>query len=73
MDGLELGLKLTKVVPRTKVVIMTQANGPAEVELLQLAHKKGYAFDYLPWCLMTKEEKLEQLEKISAWAHEARF
>jgi CheY-like chemotaxis protein len=73
MDGLELALELTKVLLRTKIVIMTQNNHPREVESIELLHKRGYAFDNLSWCSMTKEESLEKLEKISAWAHETRF
>jgi len=62
MDGIELGLELTKVLLRAKVVIMTRSE-PIEVDQA-LLHKIGCPFDNLSWH-STKEELLE---KISAWA-----
>lgn len=67
MDGIELGLELTKVLPRTKVVIMTQSE-PIEIEQ-ELLRELRCPFDNLSW----RSRKEELLEKIPAGVHEARF
>lgn len=64
MDGVKLGLELTKVLPRTKVVIMTQSE-PLDLETLQ---EIGCAFDNLSW----RSTKEELLDKTRAWVSEAR-
>jgi CheY-like chemotaxis protein len=63
MDGIKLGLELTKVLPQTKVVIMTQSE-PIELETL---HDIGCAFDNLSW----HSTKDELLEKTRGWTYEA--
>ena len=63
MDGVKLGLELTKVLPPTKVVIMTQSE-PIELETL---HDIGCPFDNLSW----HSPKKEFLEKTRAWTYEA--
>lgn len=63
MDGIKLSLELNSFLPRTKIVLTSEA----ELSDLKIFREKGWPFDVL----VCPFEKAELLEKTRAWAHEA--
>jgi CheY-like chemotaxis protein len=64
MDGFKLAPKLASFLPRTKIVLTAEAE-PSDLETFR---KRGWPFDIL----LCPFERQELLEKLRAWAYEAK-
>lgn len=66
MDGIRLGIELSKVLPALKAVLWMEANGTEDLEQLR---KAGYDFGVFP-CPFEQEDLLRQIELwMAEWRH----